>query len=621
MPSLILHPSSFARRRAFTLTELMISVAIALLLLIGINQVFKSTSQTVGTTYATLEGTRKQLAIDTALTPDIDKAVTNTEQPFILIHSESLTQYWDANDANSDKDNDVTTVDLDGNGTEGETTVLGEQAAPADLNSGRVHRVDRFSFFARDVANPFHRQTGDVTKLAGDTGDRLVSDETSSEAFIWYGFLRLPSNGSVLNPTLYNGPGTGDYFTPGLATAQINPNNFYAKDFSLGREVILLKSAPAGDHIDIDVNGVMGTKPAIPPISGDSPAYSTTPSVAPINNPLGTSPWLMAHSRFDIAKTTITDFRKTMAAIDTVEPNPSYPGTLCRTTWHISDPTDLTTPLTAHGNLDYQFNGKPWADPQGDRPTELATTTPFLTRGCSQFIVEWAGDYLTQDNNPASATYGFVTGIGPDGVLDYVTKFDTSFPPRVMPITRWYGFPRNVDTTDDIPPAAPKLPRIIGKTNDPRFLVDVVPLRDVIAAALTFNPNISIDPDYLYDDPSVYGRIFPGKNYPGKKCPERYVPPICTNYADRSPTSNPPGNGLNANSLTGPIDTATGKPVYVAAWGPAALTAPDVTSSTSSSTAGVYPGPWLVRVIINVRDPNGRLPDGQTVEHVYSFHK
>ena len=52
------------RTTGFTLTELMISVALALLLLVGINQVFKTTSQTVGTSYAALEGARKQVSID-----------------------------------------------------------------------------------------------------------------------------------------------------------------------------------------------------------------------------------------------------------------------------------------------------------------------------------------------------------------------------------------------------------------------------------------------------------------------------------------------------------------------------------------------------------------------------
>src|SRR6478672_2095812 len=105
-----------ASRRAFTLTELMISVALALLLLVGINQVFKTTSTTVGTSYATLEGMRTQLALDNVLTPDFNKAVDNSEQPFIRIHSESITQYTDANEAKADPFNDVTQVDLDGDG-------------------------------------------------------------------------------------------------------------------------------------------------------------------------------------------------------------------------------------------------------------------------------------------------------------------------------------------------------------------------------------------------------------------------------------------------------------------------------------------------------------------------
>jgi choline dehydrogenase len=46
--SFILHPSSFERRSAFTLIEVMISIALVLALIIGVNQVFKVAADTVG---------------------------------------------------------------------------------------------------------------------------------------------------------------------------------------------------------------------------------------------------------------------------------------------------------------------------------------------------------------------------------------------------------------------------------------------------------------------------------------------------------------------------------------------------------------------------------------------
>ena len=51
----------------------------------------------------------------------------------------------------------------------------------------------------------------------------------------------------------------------------------------------------------------------------------------------------------------------------------------------------------------------------------MAQASPYFVRGCSQFTVEYAGDFLTQDNNTANGTttYGNVTAAAADGTLDY----------------------------------------------------------------------------------------------------------------------------------------------------------------------------------------------------------
>ena len=63
-----------------------------------------------------------------------------------------------------------------------------------------------------------------------------------------------------------------------------------------------------------------------------------------------------------------------------------------------------------------------------------AKAMPVLLNNCSQFIVEFAGDFVTQDNhqfvpdpnNPnvlvANENWGNVTGIGPDNVIDLVIR-------------------------------------------------------------------------------------------------------------------------------------------------------------------------------------------------------
>jgi hypothetical protein len=65
---------------------------------------------------------------------------------------------------------------------------------------------------------------------------------------------------------------------------------------------------------------------------------------------------------------------------------------------------------------------------------KAALLAPFLASGCSNFIVEFAGDFLSQDPN------GTVTGNIPDGILD----FDRDGSGGVQQ-TQWYGMPRDVD--------------------------------------------------------------------------------------------------------------------------------------------------------------------------------
>src|SRR5947209_20458033 len=60
------------RRAGFTLVELMVSIALALLLVIGINAVFKMSSDTVGTGMQMGEITRQFRTVDKVLGNDLD---------------------------------------------------------------------------------------------------------------------------------------------------------------------------------------------------------------------------------------------------------------------------------------------------------------------------------------------------------------------------------------------------------------------------------------------------------------------------------------------------------------------------------------------------------------------
>src|SRR5947209_17221594 len=98
----------------------------------------------------------------------------------------------------------------------------------------------------------------------------------------------------------------------------------------------------------------------------------------------------------------------------------------------------------------YQANPIPQRPPQQppSTPQQLAQwasgaaagQAPIFLRGCSQFIVEYAGDFLSQD-----PTTGIVTAAQPDGEIDYILdNVVANGTPQFVRRVRWYGFPRDV---------------------------------------------------------------------------------------------------------------------------------------------------------------------------------
>src|SRR5688500_15462045 len=73
------------RRRAFTLVELMISIALALMLIYGIAQVFKLSGDTVGANQAVSGIVRDHRAVSATLREDFSNSLPNS--PMFLISS------------------------------------------------------------------------------------------------------------------------------------------------------------------------------------------------------------------------------------------------------------------------------------------------------------------------------------------------------------------------------------------------------------------------------------------------------------------------------------------------------------------------------------------------------
>ncbi len=394
------------RRSAFTMVELMVSIAIALVLILGINEVFKIGAQTVGAGQAFSAITRDERTAHFSFYTDIHNAMT-VSQPALLITSQRTYAFNTAQDFANEPSGVPNMITINGTA----------QPVSNVLPSNRNFRLDTLGFFASGDLYP--RQTGN--------DGTFVSPTTSSNAFIWYGHLVLPNNDQAKVPAGSNaawfGPGDPDN------GSQHNDNNRYASEWILGRiAMLLVPSASSGTDVYITAPPVVSPNP---PTTSNNPlgygALSSDGKNVPIYS-----------SRYDIVAASASSFN--------VFNTPAL-----RSTMMLTAPAAFAGPSTQPVSR-YQ------ADPFPVKPLSAATTAgvaPIFLNHCSQFIVEYAGDYLTQTNTPGQAGDGAVTAIQGDGQVDFMVI-------NGQRKIRWYGFPRDTDGDGAI---------------DAKH--DVVPLRDV----------------------------------------------------------------------------------------------------------------------------------------------
>jgi hypothetical protein len=211
--------------------------------------------------------------------------------------------------------------------------------------------------------------------------------------------------------------------------------------------------------------------------------------------------------------------------------------------------------------------GKMWwgnCQPVLERPItgqKLAQTAPCFIPHCTQFMVEYAGDFLAQDPTTGAVTSagirmdpvsGATTSGKTDGEVDYYLDTTTAGAGKPIKRIRWYGLPRDIN-------------------NDGRIdISDVVPLCDVM---------------------DFYGI--------GGVAPWEKVRPT------PKPTPNSPakGPGLMHAALQGDyanFNTSRGLSPqnfkYVCAWRNDA--------------------PQMIRIVMKLDDPTGKLQEGQWYEMV-----
>ena len=562
-------------RKGFTLIELMISVALSLILILGINAVFSISSQTVGIGMASSQIIRDIRSAKTRIDDDFANLNrTNfTEMPYLYIQSLNAVAFRDRQDEKSATSygsqsalvtaqnvaltdyGTAGTVALGGTGLASLSSRTGTTAVPIFLNN-RNHRVDSLSFFVQGL---YSRQTGENI----NTNRKLISDFQSEEAMIWYGHTRQPDSPAPgSNPQWNNPQSSANYVQPGInappsvKSALRVGDNAYASSWILGRYAILM-AAPNTQGLVLDKTGTKRQSYLETDVSN---RVLLRPFGSKSANGNGRS---ILTGYCDVAGTTMESYRTTI-----VEPVSIAAAT--RDIWHyplLIDGTSITSPVSA-----FRFPAAPFLVTQlNDLTLEEALTAPIFIRGCSQFCVEFAGDYVTQNSISGPKPAGNLAA-QQDGTLDFdaVPVGNNAFVKRV----RWYGMTRSIDGTQDTaaPPTANNTPdyRIVHPVN--------WHLTSIGNAALTG---------------------VPGNRLPFEK----------NTYTHNYDNGFPKGG-------TGPIDN------YTCVWSPYDLKWHSTTDPNYATLYSKYPAgfmPWMIRITLRVDDPNGRLPEGQTVEWVFNL--
>lgn len=443
------------RRQAFTLVEVLISIALVLVIILGVNQVFGLTSRTIGGANAMSTIVRDARNAQTIITRDISNAEID-RAPFMYLRSEVMLAFRDRADQLGDKDysptstsrptveNALLTEDRDLDGTE-------DAAVSRAFMTKRAHRMDLFKFFSRQTSR---RQTGNSTSF--------TSGVSASELYIVYGHLRQPTVPNNLTTGALPGIGpSGTVLTPAT-----NPNNFYATQFVLGRNAFLLREPETVGTSKVIRDYTVSGFP-VQTYYGRGGTQQPNDSMAPFSESSrstmdgvgNNASELVQYSFYDLMGMGMERYRTEILPVY-INGYPDGSGTKRLNDWFTPE-------------IDYRHTGYPTPS----RPLTVqgvSRTVNCFVNACTQFVVEYAGDFVPQNQTGGIDTAVLATG-GTDGIVD----FNLVNGERTI---RWYGFPR--DTSGD------------GQI---RRIDDVVPLRDYVGQQARFErtlPTTTLQADY-----------------------------------------------------------------------------------------------------------------------------
>jgi prepilin-type N-terminal cleavage/methylation domain-containing protein len=738
------------RGRGFTLIEVMISIFLTLILIVGINQAFKIMSSTVGAGQAMAVSTRDSFSAQLVLQQELSQALSHSaETPYLIIDSQAQKAFLHRQDAAADRDNNPLTIDLDNNNTEGEAGIPGENATwlqPGD----RVHRIDTLGFFA---TGKYRRQTGNdanawpkaftlgvgVNDPYEPASASFAAKQIGQQAFVWFGHVWQPTTTATVSPNV--DPATGWYVDnatpqtpsyPGEGTAGTNPNNFYATDWTVGRMQILLTPGYKRPEMALDIPmtwdewhkeeptemggtrqlGKTDKRPAPTPLDQPDPGGATHGRLlAAIDRPPFIAPPTPLNGKLPTSADKETNYlplaqyftlkRAPSGQVATYPWSAGTPADWCAASWdtrpefqHVSaarydcavgDFSTLRSILAqsiARGNyfnvqskpynwrwwesLSYRFRANPNVTKPMD-PMSVAQSQPIFLRHCTQFIVEYAGDFLKQSNETyiiSGTTYKVNSDCGnvmdvyfdrqdpqpTDGLIDYyIMKGVANDPKTWVRKIRWYGFPRDMNGDRKVQgyfettPGSTTQPPKGGITNNQ--IVDVVPLRDIMLTGYTetadpINGNMRPWAGHGWAANSGYGSL--------PSVPPSPLPTFAGAPFEKDLEAMDNNDGLHMGYLpsagiAGGFGTANGDYAtklgagarYLCAFGPVGaeqnnfgggrrVYTPNVTKSASNPQLPLVADTALarirlIRVTITLDDPNNRLPEGQTFEYVFAL--
>ncbi|HVT88229.1 MAG TPA: hypothetical protein VHD56_05210 [Tepidisphaeraceae bacterium] len=476
--------------------------------------------------------------------------------PFILLRSYVTAAFRDQKDQLGAPDSTNPLLDID---PANSSSTIPVSVVEPGL---RAHRTDIFSFFARDR---FPRMTGGGTVSSGV--QPFVADMATQEAWIWYGHLKLPDNNGSFSA------GTN----PGAFTFTGNPNNFYSSQWLLGRVAMLLHEEDESSNEIITTQTVLdqsGNAAIGSPIKTHQTHYTVDGTdLAPLSYQSRIFPpyaghaatdYLLESSRYDLAGTSMVAFKPILKNYITANPNPP-----AGSEWW------------EQLMLGRRFQASPFALKSGSQarltPDNVAQQVPVFLANCTQFIVEYAGDFIAQDTDSASPTYGALLdacvdgstspvsykpvfqGVrqGTDGEIDFVLVPDPITPTIKRKQIRWYGFPRDTNGNGTI------------SVNEG----DVCPLRDTIHLIPSGTPAWS------------------GVSVPFEK--------MASSTLAEQPDYSASGVVAASRAVNGPPYLSLPGD-YTCAWGPDDPIRPS-----------------MIRIVIGLDDPNGHLSQTQFFEFVF----